>query len=227
MNRRIGGPGGGSDPGPKKAAPFVAAAVLAGSVAATGGGIGAGTASLGTTTSTGAAHSGANQVIKMRKFEGKRAARAGKAAEAWKRMGLRRSRESFDDQVECVTHSFGEVREFFVRNPCRSLEQALYGVGDGAGNVAAVSVSAVTMPSRNQVWTFKRLIDTHGTGDITPLGGPLLKAYDVRFTGHHYDSRTQGKRLVVAEAEAVSGQLSGDALDAIAEVAALLPLPKR
>lgn len=103
-------------------------------------------------------------------------------------MGMRRLREETDNQIDCLAHSFGEVREFFLKNPCRSLSRRLYGVGDGAGNIAAVSVSAVTMGSRTQARKFKRAIDPHGTGDITPVGGPLLETYNIRFSGHNYDS---------------------------------------
>lgn len=43
MGRRIGGPGGGSDPGLGKADRFIAVAVIIGAVVAAGGGVGVGT----------------------------------------------------------------------------------------------------------------------------------------------------------------------------------------
>ncbi|MEU5846344.1 hypothetical protein [Saccharopolyspora shandongensis] len=146
--------------------------------------------------------------------------------DAWRRMGLRRLRQS--DKVpaaDCVAHSFGEVREFLVRTPCRSLDRIVFAVGDDQGNATVVSVAWVEFPNRSAVRKFQRLEDRHGTGDVKPLGSSLLGMHDIEFTGHHYNAEPRGTTLTIAEAETISGTYSADDLDAITEVAALLPRP--
>ena len=61
-------------------------------------------------------------------------------------------------------------------NPCNSLDRTLFAIGDEQGNVAVVSVAWVGFRNRRDAGEFKKLIDVHGTGDITPLATPLLDA---------------------------------------------------
>ncbi|GGN22945.1 hypothetical protein GCM10011609_75420 [Lentzea pudingi] len=216
MARRIGGAGGGSDPGAGKAGAVVAAGVLAVSLTA-GGGL-----SLGGGASTTAAES-AGVNLSRAKSEGRKSARDGDADGAWRRVNMRTLKRSAKSVSECVSHSFGQVRDHFVRSPCRSLDRTLFAVGDDQGNVAVVSVAWVGFRSRRDAGEFRRLIDVHGTGDISPLATPLLGLADVRFTGLHYQSRTEGTTIVIAETESASGQVSGETLDAIADMASWLP----
>jgi hypothetical protein len=224
VNRSIGGAGGGSDPGSSKGGRFVAAAVLAGALAVGGGGLGVG-ASLSGASTAGAADSAAGESFGARKAESKKAARKGNADEAWRHMGMRTVKKTVKRDLECVANSFGQVREFFVRTPCRSLDRMLFGIGDDQGNTVVVSVARVGFRTRDHAREFTRIEDVHGTGDITPLAGTLLNLADIKFTGHHYQSRSDGNTIVIAEAEAATGQISGEVLDAVADVAALLPRP--
>ena len=59
-------------------------------------------------------------------------------------------------------------------------------------------------------------MDEHGTGDIHPLV-PV-----VPFTGHHYDSRSTGRTVIVAEAEPLEGDPADEVLDATAQAAVAL-----
>jgi hypothetical protein len=215
MARRIGGKGGGSDPGAGKAGTVVAAGVLAVSVAAGSGGLSAG----GGATAVDAV--GTN--LTRAKSEGGKAARKGDADGAWRQVNMRTLKRTAKPALECVSHSFGQVRDHFVRNPCRSLDRTLFAIGDDRGNVAVVSVAHVGFRNRRDAGEFKKLIDVHGTGDITPLGAPLLGLADIRFTGLHYQSRPVGSTVVIAEAETASGQVSGETLDAVADMASRLP----
>ncbi|SEQ44348.1 hypothetical protein SAMN05216188_10357 [Lentzea xinjiangensis] len=218
MGRRIGGPGGGSDPGAGKAGAVVAAGVLAVSVAAgSGGGL-----SLGGGASTTAADSAGLNITRA-KSEGRKSARNGDADGAWRQVNMRTLKRTAKPAVECVSHSFGQVRDHLTRNPCRSLDRTLFAVGDDRGNVAVVSVAWVGFRTRRDAGEFKELIDVHGTGDITPLAAPLLGLADVRFTGLHYRSRSDGGTVVIAEAEPASGRVSGEVLDAMADMASWLP----
>ncbi|MGW6448678.1 hypothetical protein [Lentzea sp. NPDC055074] len=214
MARRIGGAGGGSDKGAGTAGAVVAAGVLAMSL--TGG------LSVGGGASTTAVDSAGVNLGKARS-EGKKSARNSDADGAWRQLNMRTLKRTAKPALECVSHSFGQVRDHFVRNPCKSLDRTLFAVGDDQGNVAVVSVAWVGFPNRRDAGEFKKLIDVHGTGDVSPLGAPLLGLADVRFTGLHYQSRTDGSTIVIAETESASGKVSGETLDAMADVASWLP----
>lgn len=217
MARRIGGAGGGSDPGAGKAGAVVAAGVLALSIAAGSGGL-----SLGGAGSSTAVDTPSVNLTKARS-EGRKSARKGDADGAWRQLNMRTLKRTAKPALECVSHSFGQVRDHFARHPCRSLDRTLFAVGDDRGNVAVVSVARVGFRDRRDAGEFKKLIDVHGTGDITPLATPLLDLVDIRFTGLHYRSRPDGNAIVIAETEAVSGQVSNEVLDALADVASWLP----
>lgn len=222
MERRIGGAGGGSDPGSGKGGGVIVAAVLAVAVAA-GGSVG-GTALVGPSAGQSAGTT-TGKSISAKKVEAKNAARRGDAGEAWRRMGMRTLKKAVKQDLECVANSFGQVREFFTRTPCKSLDRVLFGIGDDRGNSVVVSVAWVGFHTRGHAREFQRLDDVHGTGNITPLAGTLLGLADISFTGHHYQSRPDGKTTVIAEAEPATGHVSNEMLDTVAEVAVLLPRP--
>lgn len=222
MGRRIGGAGGGSDPA-SKAGPAVAACVLAGAMVAVGDG--GGTAALNAGSTTGAADAAAARNVTGRKVEGKKAARRGNPTEAWRRMGFRQLKQQGSRAAECASHSFGQVRQYLLRTPCRSMDRVLFGIADEDGDVAVVSVVWVTMRTRSQSREFTSLMDTHGSGDVTPLAGSALGLGGVNFTGWHYDSRPSSRTIVIAEAETASGHISDSALNATANVATYLPRP--
>lgn len=213
-NRRIGGPGGGSDPG--RSGAVVAAGVLAVSLAA-GGGL-----SVGGGAATTAVDSAGVNLTKARS-EGKKSARKGDADGAWRQMNMRTLKRTARQAAECASHSFGQVRDHFLRNPCTSLDRTLFAIGGDSGDVAVVSVAWVGFRTRRDANEFKKLIDVHGTGDITPLATPLLDLADIRFTGLHYQSRWDGNTIVIAETESVSGNVGDETLDALADVASWLP----
>jgi hypothetical protein len=203
---------------------YVVAGVLALGVAASSGGIASigGAGGAGGAAPAGGGTSSAQ--LRTRKSDGQKAARKGDPDAAWQRMGLRQLRRTARQQAECLAVSFGEVREFFTRTRCTSLERVLFAVADGAGNVAAVSVVWVGLASGGDARKFHTLIDRHGSGDIRPLGSAVLDLADIRFTGLRYGSDRDGKRVTVAEAENATGNgFDHETLDAIAEVAALLP----
>lgn len=225
MARRIGGAGGGSDKGSGTSGQVVVGTIAAIAIASTGGGIGAGAGvSAGSSGGT-VAESSAGRNMAARKANGKRAARQGKVDETWARLGLRGAKKYLQQDLDCVLNSFGKIREFFLRTPCRSLDRALFAVVDEQGNTIVVSVAWVGFRTRTDARKFKELDDVYGTGNVSPLGGAILGLADVRFTGQHYASRTAGAMAVIAEAEPVDGAVSDEVLDGIAEVAVLLPRP--
>lgn len=224
MKRRIGGAGGGSDPGPKGGKKVVAAAVAVGALAGTGGVTGTFSTSSAGGTSTGEA--AVSRSIKARKAEGRNAAKKGNGRQAWKRMGLRTIREAARNDLDCVANSFDAIRKYFLQKPCASLDRMLFAVGDDRGGSVVISVAWVGFRDRSTARRFRSLIDEHGNGDVKPLAGSLLKIADVRFSGLNYQSRIQsGKTVVIAETEQLRGDPDKELLDAVADVAALLPRP--
>jgi hypothetical protein len=163
--------------------------------------------------------------VSARKVEGQKAAKRGDRDGAWQRMGMRRLNEKLERQLECLSVSHGEVREFFTHTPCTSLDRMVIAVGDDAGNSAVVSLAWVGFRNTRDLREFKRIEDEHGTGDIHPLGAPLLGLADIRFTGLNYGAETTGKSIAIAEAETATGHVDAATLDALAEVAAYLPRP--
>ncbi|GAA2341938.1 hypothetical protein GCM10009854_18100 [Saccharopolyspora halophila] len=206
--------------GKKRAGGVAGAALLAGLMAASGGG-GATTGSVGTALET----AGQRAVHAKTMRQSRNAAKRGNERKAWNRMGLRRVRNDVKRTLRCSAHSYGEVQEFFLRHPCETLRQRLFAVGDSEGNIIAVSLMWVTMPSRADVSRLRRVEDTYGTGDVTPVGTQLLGFGGFRFTGKHYESRRKGSQFVITETEPVRGNPSNRVLDDVAVVANLLPAP--
>lgn len=197
------------------------AVVLAGVVAlgAVGGGTGLsaiGELTGGTTT---------GRSVSVRKSEGQRDAKRGDSDSAWRRFTLRERRRTPKHQAECVTSSYGEVRDYFLQHRCTSMEKILLAVEDDSGNTAVISVVWVGFTRSKDAGSFKTLMDEHGTGDITPLAGSLLDLADIHFAGHNYGSDRTGNTITIAEAETATGHLDPEVLDALAEVAAHLPKP--
>lgn len=196
------------------------AAVVTSLVMSAGGG--------GTTASVGtSAESAAGQRVTQVKNtrSSRNAARKGNEAEAWKRMGLRRLRQEVRRDLSCVAQSYGEVQQYFLQHPCKKLQQRLFPVADGRGNVIAVSVMWVRMPSRTTASGLKRVEDEYGTGDVIPVGTQGLGFGGFRFTGKHYDSDQDGTLLTIAEAEPVGGSPTETLLDGVASIATALPPP--
>jgi hypothetical protein len=81
----------------------------------------------------------------VRVKSGKDAARKGHGEEAWRRMGFRSLKREVEQDLDCVAHSFGQVRELFIHEPCRSLQRELRGFIDPYGNTIVVSITWVRM----------------------------------------------------------------------------------
>lgn len=149
--------------------------------------------------------------------------RKSKSDSEWKRLRLRKVRENVENALDCAANSYGQVQDFFLRNPCKSLDRMLITLADPSGNTFVVSVSWVRMRAKNDVRPLKDLIDTDGTGSVHALGWPLLTSQGVRFTGTPFRSRPTGDHLVVAEGAVVSGNPDPALCTASVEAAARLP----
>jgi hypothetical protein len=189
----------------------VSAFAMSGGVAGSGGGAGAGGAA--------AESAGLPSNFTARVNKGKKSARKGKPDEAWRDLNLRKLKDQAKNALDCAVNSYGQVTDFFLRNPCKSLDRQLVTLADTAGNTFVVSVSWVRMRAKGDVGDMERLIDTDGTGSVAPLGFSVLKSQGVRFTGEPFRSESKGDLLVVAEGAVVSGKPHPALVEAAVEIA--------
>lgn len=163
--------------------------------------------------------------LSARKAEGKKSAQRGKTDEAFGRFKLKKLKQAAKHEVECLVNSTGRVREYLARHRCTSLHRELYAVGDGRGNAAVISIARVGFPTKSAAEGCEKVEKVQGSGDITPLGGALLGLVHLKFSGHHYQSRIDGKTMVVAETETATGRVDDATLQALADVSVWLPRP--
>jgi hypothetical protein len=101
----------------------------------------------------------------------------------------------------------------------------LLAVGDGHGNAAVISVVRVGFRSKKQAKEFEKVEAVQGSGDVRPLEiAAVLGVTGVKMTGLHYQSRPEGYGMVVAEADTAAGRVDAETLNALADVAAYLPI---
>lgn len=197
----------------------VGAALLAGVMAWAGGG--------DLTASVGAALDSATSsgVTDADAARAENDAKKGDETGARRRLGLKELKRDLKREVRCAAQSFGEVQRFFLRHPCRKLDQLLFLWSDSDGNELVGSVMWVRMPSKGDAAQFKRIEDKYGSGDVTPVGTEILEVGGIHFTGKHYKSRPDDSLVVVAETEPVRGQPSEVFLKQVADVVDALPPP--
>jgi hypothetical protein len=144
---------------------------------------------------------------------------------AWRKVAVKKIKQTIKQHLQCVVQSRGQVRQFFARTPCASLDEMLFALADTHGNVFVLSVVWVRMTSASDAKALEDLDNTYGTGDVTPIATEVLQLGGIRFTGQHYASRRKGTLVVIAETEPVSGQPSATLLNDTALVASVLPPP--
>ncbi|OZM73495.1 hypothetical protein CFN78_08065 [Amycolatopsis antarctica] len=196
----------------------VVAGALACGVVAVGGVGGAGTA--GT-----AADSAATQALRGKTSQSKGEAKKGRYEPAWNRLGWKQLKKTGQKAATCVAHSFGQVQEFFARNPCTALDRTLLALGDGSGGTILVAISWVRMPTAGVAQELEDLAHVQGTGNVTPLATSLLDIAGVEFTGEYYDSDRRGSMTVIAEATPADGGADEAMMRAVVEVAKEFPPP--
>lgn len=225
MARRIGGAGGGSDPGPGKVrvrwwAIFVIRRPKPSSAKGNGGAVvtvtltlaiaASGTAAVGVAASTGTSVSATGPAARA----GSRATSRESTAAVGRlvRRGVRIDAQVTDDAADCAAHSYGEVQEFFRHHPCTKLHRALFVLRDFAGDAALLAVAWVEMPDEEGARTLERLIDTDGTGNVVELSRERGRYQSVRYTGSANVSRRDGTLVVNAQAQPVAGGWDEQAL---------------
>lgn len=157
--------------------------------------------------------------------KGKQSARTGKRGATWDRLGLKSLKEFAKPALVCAVESYGQVQQFFLRTPCRSLDRVLIALADGQQDAFVVSVSWVRMRSAASAQSLRDLADADGTGNVSPLPGELIGVGPIRWTGTNYASRRSGPLVVIAEVEPLRGSPDPAWMDGVAEIAAEFPPP--
>ncbi|MGB8201769.1 MAG: hypothetical protein WCF33_19110 [Pseudonocardiaceae bacterium] len=180
------------------------------------------------TAAVGSIDSAVGQSLETKTTNGKESARQGQYDETWKRLRLKPLRQTLKNinrEFQCALRSTGQVQQFFVHEPCRSLQRTLIPLADANGNAIVVAIAWVRMVNSSSAIRLADLIDADGTGGIQPLAGALLGYDGIQFTGRYYAVRRSGDLVVIAEATPWRGQPSGAVLDGIASVSAEFPPP--
>lgn len=114
----------------------------------------------------------------------------------WERKGYKVkvvNRAAID--FDCSTHSYGQVQDFFLSDPCDLLTRTVFELRDRHRNVLLVAISWVDMPSVGSAENLLTLVDKYGTGNVTELSresGPYRR---IRYTGKIYDSTREGSAV--------------------------------
>lgn len=173
-----------------------------------------------------AAESVVQKTISDKVENAKRTARQGKDEESWVRLGLKELKKATRADLDCVVNSSGQVRQFFIRTPCRSLKRWLVPFVDTHGDIIVLSIAWLEMYDDDNADRLKRLDDTYGTGSVLALPDEVAGLIGIRFPGQHYDSRQEGSLVVIAEATAGTGHPDVALMDGVAHVAKELPAPR-
>jgi hypothetical protein len=200
-----------------RAGGLTGAAVVAGLIAAASG--------AGVTGSVGAALDTAtsSNTVEAQTANSRKAAQRGDESEAWRQIAVKEIKKEVKRDLRCSVQSYGQVQQFFFHHPCDKLDQQLFALRDGKGNIIAGSVVWVTMPSADSAAQFKQVEDTYGSGDVTPFGTEVLEMGGFHFSGKHYKSRVDGSLVVIAETDPAGGRPSDSLLNEVATVADVLP----
>ncbi len=207
-----------------KTAGFTAAASLAIAVATSSGTLG-GTSLEGAMSPEGLGSSAGTKSVQAQTKSGKHAARKGKRNQAWTKMNLRVTKRTVKSDIKCAAHSFGEVQQFLLRTPCRSLKRTILVLTDPPGGSVVVSIAWARMSNARNAEKLQRLDNRDGTGDIYAAANDLLSRSGVSFTGEHYKGRRSGSLFVRAEAAQLRGNSAPALLNGAAAVAVELPPP--
>jgi hypothetical protein len=130
--------------------------------------------------------------------------------------GFRTTIRATGNETDCAAHSYGEVQRYFATHPCTGLSRLLVEVRSGRGERVLVAVARVQMPDRVSAAALKKLVDTHGTGNVTELSRERGLYQLVRFTGDFYASSLQENVFVNAQAQPIARGVGGYTLTSIA-----------
>ena len=131
--------------------------------------------------------------------------------------GLRMASHIADDGNTCATHSYGEVHEYFQKNPCVALHREMYVLDDPhSQDKVVVAYASVEMEDTDQAQCLQELLDKDGSGNITELSRERGAYRSVPYDDAAFASDRDGTVVVNAQAKAVQGKPGKSNLELIA-----------
>jgi hypothetical protein len=116
-----------------------------------------------------------------------------------------------DDQPDCAAHSYGEVQAFFIKTPCSSVHRRL-ATTNPHGRTVVVATSVVTFDTAAQAATYRSLVTSDGTGNVSDLlrEGVGYPGAPAELPAAAFASRQSGNRVLVTEAGYATGTSDSD-----------------
>jgi len=139
----------------------------------------------------------------------------------WKRKGYQVNVRG-EPEADCTAHSYGQVHNSFVKQDCEFMVRVSGEFRDKNRNVVLVAFSWVQMPTTGEAVRLRKLVDTHGTGNVTELTRERGFYRNIRYDGLIYDSDIDGQAVWNiqvqpvgwAPAEALLKEIRADVVDA-------------
>lgn len=163
--------------------------------------------------------------LQVKSGNAKSEAKSGRRAKAWEKLGWRELRDKAETAASCAAGSYGQVREFFLKHPCKGVQRLTVAVADGEGGTVAVSISWVGMYRSDTARQLEELLTRDGTGSITPKTAAAVGYPGAKFDGQYFQADVDGARVAVAEATVADGRPDPETVRLAKDVAVLLPKP--
>lgn len=173
----------------------------------------------------GATASAVEEEVVAETTSGRTSAIQGRYSEAWQRFGFRQVKKAIRQDLSCLAYSTGQVRDFFLREPCRSMKQRLEVLVDDRGNTAVVSIAWVRMYGVESAIRLEDLANAAGAGWVLPLSGDLVGLSGVQFHGEHRAVQRLGSLVRFSDTVPVTGLVNPQVLSGVSVVATEFPEP--
>lgn len=121
-----------------------------------------------------------------------------------RRQGYRVTVQAEPKQTNCDAHSDGDVRTFFVENPCRSLYRQLIEIEDKK-NVIMLGMATVEMLDPQTAMDLKRLLDQADRGKIIQLSRDSGKYRHFTFANSLFTTTRRDATVTVYDGQIVNG----------------------
>jgi hypothetical protein len=105
---------------------------------------------------------------------------------------------------DCVSDSYGDVRQFFRSDDCKWLARSYLAVSKDNLGLVLVAISRVDMRGVAAAKKYKHLVDRWGTGNVTELSRQTGPYRSVRFNGKNYISGRERTAVWNAQAQPIS-----------------------
>lgn len=124
------------------------------------------------------------------------------------------TRLSMDFDTDCVGHSEGEVRDYFLSHPCKHMARAYIQVGDTNRHLILVAISWVEMPGIADAREYLRLVDVDA-GNVIELSRETKRFKNVTYEDRTYMFGIKGTFVWQVEVKPLSAATPDSMVNAI------------